>query len=343
MKMVRLGKTGLQVSRVGMGGIPIQRPPLDEAIRVIRRALDLGINFIDTAHGYGASEERIGKGIAGRREQVIIATKGGGDRAGTLACIEMSLARLNTDHIDLWQFHGVNDFEAYQQILGPGGGMEGAQAALRAGKIRHIGFSSHSLEVALKAVASGHFETVQFPLNFVSDEAAEKLVPLANECDLGFIAMKPFAGGNIRNANLAFRYLLQFDSVVADPGIEKTAEIEEIVSLAEEESRPLSAQERLQMESIRAELGSRFCHQCGYCMPCAQAVNIPMVMITQLMWREWPPALFRDPEWWFVKAVQTGQNCIECGECETKCPYRLPIREMIVENLGFFDSVRTPA
>ena len=339
MKSVRLGKTNLLVSRVGIGGIAIQRPPLEQAIKVIQRALDLGINFIDTAIGYGESEARIGKAIFGRREQVFIATKGGGDKAGTTRCIENSLKRCNTDYIDLWQFHGINTFDYYEKILEAGGGLDGAQEALRSGKIRHIGFSSHSLEVALKAMASGYFETVQFPLNFISDEALNELVPLAREHDLGFIAMKPFAGGNIRAAGLAIKYLMQFDSVVPDPGVEKVEEIEEIVAIVNQEAWDLTTQDRQQMDAIRAELGKRFCHQCGYCLPCPQEVNIPMVMITRGMWKLWPQDLFRDPEWWFSQAVETGRNCIECGECEAKCPYQLTICEMIAENLRFFDSV----
>jgi aryl-alcohol dehydrogenase-like predicted oxidoreductase len=179
MKNMRLGQTGLVVSRVGMGGIPIQRPPLDEAVKLIQRALDLGINFIDTSLGYGDSEERIGQGIAGRREGVVIATKGGWrSKAMVLEHIDKSLERLNTDYIDLWQFHGVSA-EGYEGVLAPGGAMEGAQQALQAGKIRHIGISSHSPDVALKAVASGRFETIQFPFNFVCNEAAHELIPQA--------------------------------------------------------------------------------------------------------------------------------------------------------------------
>jgi predicted aldo/keto reductase-like oxidoreductase len=341
MQTIRLGKTNLQVSRIGIGGIAIQRPPLDEAIKVIQHALDLGVNFIDTAIGYGDSEERIGKAIVGRREQVLLATKGGaGNKTTTREHIETSLKRLNTDYIDVWQFHGINSFERYAQILGPDGAMEAAHEALKAGKVRHIGFSSHSLEVALKAVASDLFEIVQYPLNFISDEAAAELLPLTIKHDVGFIAMKPFAGGHLRDAHLAMKYLLQFESVVPDPGIEKIEEIEELVDIVNHGTWEITAEDFREMETFRAELGKRFCHQCGYCLPCPQEVNIPMVMITRCMWKLWPPNLFRDPEWWYLKAVETGRNCIECGLCEPKCPYRLPIRELIVENLTFFESVR---
>jgi len=232
LKTIRLGKTGLQVSRVGIGGIPIQRPPLDEAIKIINRALDLGVNFIDTSLGYGDSEERIGKAIAGRRDKAILATKGGfQDKKTVLSNIDSSLKRLNTDHIDLWQFHGIHTPAQMESVLGPGEGLEGAREALQMGKIRHIGFSSHNLDIAKKMILTDQFETIQFPFDFVAREAADELVPLAKEHDVGFIAMKPFAGGNIRDAKLAIKYLLQFDNVVPDPGIQRMKEIEEIVDI----------------------------------------------------------------------------------------------------------------
>jgi predicted aldo/keto reductase-like oxidoreductase len=338
MKTVRLGKTGLEVSRVGMGGIPLTRPTEEEAIGVVRRALDLGVNFFDTARGYGISEARVGKGIAGRRDEVIIATKGWGDKVAALECIEESLRHLNVDTIDLWQFHGVNTFEYLEEILGPGGGMEGAQEALRAGKIHHVGFSSHNLEVALKAVASGRFETVQFPVNFVTNEAVDELVPLAREHDVGFIAMKPFAGGMLGDANLAIRYLLQFDSVVPDPGVEKVEDIEEIVGIVEGDAWELTPEQRQEIEDIRARVGTRFCRQCGYCMPCQQEVHIPGILYLPRLWDLWPADWFFS--WGYVKSAVAGaRNCVQCGECEEKCPYQLPVREMIGENLAFYERV----
>jgi predicted aldo/keto reductase-like oxidoreductase len=336
METVRLGKTGLEVSRVGMGGIPLTRPSEEDAIKVVQRALDLGINFFDTAIGYGISEERIGKALAamaGRRDRVILATKG-----GTVQHIEWSLQRLRTDYIDLWQFHGINSFERLGEVLQPGGALEEVQQARRASKIRHIGFSSHSLRVALEAVASGRFETVQFPLNFISAEAVEELVPLARAHDVGFIAMKPFAGGRIRDANLALKYLLRFDNVVPDPGIERVEEIEEIVGIVNSGQWKLTPQEWQAIEAIRARVGTRFCRQCEYCMPCPQGVHIPGVMYLPILWELWPPDWFLS--WAYVKnAVESAQGCLQCGECEEKCPYQLPIREMIVENIAFYERV----
>ncbi len=335
MKTVRLGKTNLEVSRVGIGGIPLQRPPEDEAIKVVRRALDLGINFIDTALAYGDSEERIGKAIAGRRDQVIIATRTWvRDKATALEHLDQSLKHLGTDYIDLWQFHNVSTLEAYKQILGPGGSWEAAQEAQRAGKIGHIGISSHSLQVAHKIVSSGPFEMIMYPFNFVNDEPAAELLSLAQERDVGFVAMKPFAGGRLRDARLTIKYLLQFDDVVPVPGIETVEEIEEIVGIVDG-SWEITPEEQQRMDQIRDELGTRFCQWCGYCMPsCPQEIYIPGLINSYVTWDLWPH------EHWFARqanAVEGGRTCIECGACEEKCPYQLPIREMIVESIAFYE------
>lgn len=341
MKTVRLGKTGLEVSRVGFGGIPIQRPAEDEAVKVVQRCLDLGITFFDTANSYATSEERIGKAIAGRREQVVIATKTGArDRATAQAHLELSLKRLNTDYIDLWQFHNIATLEAYERALRPNGAMGAAQEALRTGEIRHIGITSHSMDIALKAVPSGHFETIQFPFNFVANEPAKELASLAQKHDLGFIAMKPMAGGMLEDANLAMKYLLQFGNVVPIPGIEKIEELEEIVDIVAG-SWELTSEEQQELERIRAQVDARFCRFCEYCQPCPQNIRIPVILNLRSYWKRHPAERFFTG--WIAEALESARNCIECGECEEKCPYHLPVREMLVENIDFYESVASRA
>ena len=337
MKKMRLGKTGLMVSRVGIGGIPLTRPPLDEALRLINRALDLGVNFIDTAIGYSTSEERIGQAIEGRREEVILATKTwAADKNRALEHLETSLKRLRTDYLDIWQFHGLSQ-RGYGEIMRPGGSWEAAQEAMDDSRVGHIGFSSHSLRDALRLVETGRFETVQFPFNFISDEAASELIPLAEKHDVGFIAMKPFAGGMIKDANLAIKYLLQFDNVLPDPGIEKFSDIEEIVDVVNGPWEP-TASELQRMKEIKDRVGTRFCRQCGYCMPCDQGVLIHNILYFQRLYDLWPPERFFN--WRYVQdGFKSGLKCIRCGECEPRCPYQLPIREMIEENMEFYEKM----
>ncbi len=331
-----LGKTSLEVSRVGIGGIPILRIPFEEAVKVVQFALDLGVNFIDTANAYasskGSSEERIGKAIDGRREEVILATKSGArDKDTSLEHLNLSLKRLGTDYIDIWQFHSLSKMDDYEAILANDGAMKTAEEALESGIIRHIGFSSHVLDAAIQVVKSGHFEVVQYPFNFVNNDAAAELIPLTKKQDMGFIAMKPFAGGHLEDASLAIKYLLQFDNVLPDPGIMKFGEIQEIVDIVRG-SWKLSAQEKRRMEEIRTELGKGFCRWCGYCMPCPQGVDISWIMNAQLM-HSYGDRYYNNT----AKAMESASNCIQCGECESKCPYGLPIADTIAENVEWYE------
>jgi hypothetical protein len=337
VRKFRLGRTGLMVSRVGMGGIPIQRPSPRIARSVIWRALELGVNFVDTSIGYGDSEIRIGEALRDRRNDVIIATKGNW-RGGELASrtIGGSLQRLGVDYIDIWQFHNIPTLNEYHGMMEDGSSLEAADEALDEGKIRHLGLSSHNIEVALEATASGLFETIQFPFNFISDEAASELIPLAQKHDVGFIGMKPFAGGNITDASLAFKYLMPFDSVLPIPGIERGEEIEEIVKIVENPT-PLTEGDQKRIQEIREEVGPRFCRQCMYCMPCPQGVNIWMTMITEKMHRLWPLENFLEI---MSKPIESAGNCVECGACESKCPYGLPTMEMLRKNTEYYNQVR---
>src|SRR4030043_929669 len=220
------------VSRLGFGGIPIQRLNEDEAVAVVKKCLDLGITFLDTANAYTTSEERIGKAVAGQREGLVIATKSlSRKREGVEKHLKLSLERLKVEYIDLYQFHGISDFNSLDMILDPSGPIDVVEKARDMGLVKHIGITSHQMDVAKKAVASGRFETIMFPLNFVTSEAADELLPLCREHDVGFIAMKPLAGGMIFNAKVAFNYLLQFPDIVTIPGLEKVPEIEEIVRI----------------------------------------------------------------------------------------------------------------
>lgn len=340
MRYMRLGKTGLMVSRVGLGGIPLTRPEFDDAAALVRYALDRGINFIDTAFGYSDSEDRIGKGIEGRRGEVILATKTPAiKKPDALQHLDTSLRRLGTDYLDIWQLHGVSSEEGLrEQVLADDSAYQAALDARAAGKVRHIGVSSHNVDVAVKLVETGLFEVIQFPFNFISDEATERLVGLCKEMDVGFIGMKPFAGGMIRDAGLTFRWILQYDNVLPDPGVEKPEEVDEIVAIVES-GKKIDDADWTRIGELRAKHGKRFCRQCGYCMPgCPQNVIIPGMLYLQRLYELWPPERFFS--WRLVTAsVERAETCVKCGACEPKCPYGLPIREMIDENLVFYRRV----
>ncbi len=338
MEKMKLGRTGLMVSRLGFGGIPIQRDTEEDAISVVKRCLDLGITYIDTANGYTTSEERIGKAVAGRRDKVVIATKTGArTREDAEKHLALSLKRLQTDYIDIYQFHGVNNTKHLEAVLEPNGLLAFAEEAKKAGKVRHIGITSHQMDIAKKAIATDKFETIMFPFNVVTDEAAAQLLPLARQHDVGFIAMKPLAGGMLDNARICFKYLFQYHDVLSIPGIEKPQEIEEIVEILEKSPR-MTAAEKSEMARMKEELGHRFCHRCDYCQPCTMNIPISTVLTSASFAKRLPEERFFTEM--VAKAMEAAAQCADCGECEQRCPYQLPIREMLNEQVEWFDAKR---
>ena len=338
MEKTRLGRTEMMVSRLGFGGIPIQRVSEDEAVAVVKRCLELGITFIDTANAYTTSEGRIGKAIASKRQGIIIATKTGSrSREGVEKHLKLSLKQLSVESIDLYQFHNVTDSNSLERILAPDGPLAVVEEAKRAGVVKHIGVTSHSMDMAKELVKSDRFETIMFPFNFITCEAADQLLPLCREHDVGFIAMKPLAGGMLDNITIAFKYLLQFPDVVPIPGIEKIHEIEEIAQVLEGPWQMTEAEQR-EMQRLRDELGTRFCRRCDYCQPCTEEIAISTVMTSNSFAKRLPPErLFSG---WIAEALEKAANCTECGDCEERCPYHLPIREMIAEQVKWYQEAK---
>lgn len=338
MQKSRLGRSELLVTRVGLGGIPIQRLDDDGAVEVVRRGLDLGLNYVDTANSYTNSERKIGQALQGWGSEVVVSTKSLGRKAEEVrAHLENSLQTLEVDWIDLYLLHNVSTFEALEQVLARHGPFAVLEEEKRAGKVKHIGISSHQIDVAKEAVKTDRFETIMFPLNFITHEPAEELLPLAAAHDVGFIAMKPFAGGRITNASLAIKYLLNHPNVVAIPGVQSVAEIEEIVRIAEGPI-DLTEAEISEIERVRRETGNRFCRRCDYCQPCTAGIPISSVMWFPTMVKRMP--LRRVMIGWAVDALESVRGCTDCGLCEERCPYGLPIREMIRENLEFYETLK---
>jgi len=327
-----LGKSELKVSRLGFGSIPIQRLNDDDAIAVIRRCLELGVTYIDTANSYSTSEGRIGKALREWHGEVVVATKSQSREAdGVKAHLAQSLKMLQVETIDLYQFHNVSTFQDLEKVLNPGGPYDVIREAMREGAVKHVGITCHQIDVAKEAVTSGKFETVMYPFNFIVHEPAEELLALAVKHDVGFIAMKPFAGGMIDNAKLAIKYLLQFPNVVPIPGFESIIEAEEVIDIVSS-SWQLTSEEQKQIEHLRTETSSRFCRRCDYCQPCTAGISISNVMSYPTMVKRMPRR--NVVTGWIADALEKVAGCTDCGKCEERCPYKLPIREMLSENLA---------
>ena len=329
MRLTNLGGTGLMVSEVGFGGIPLTRVSEDEAVALLRAAFDRGWRFFDTARIYGDSEIKLGRALEGRREQVVLASKSlKRGREAVAREIETSLKNLRTSYIDLYQIHNLVKPEEVAGLDDPEGTYQALLQAQREDKVRHIGFSSHHPDVAIQAIETGRFATVQFACNFVEDQAAGRVFAAAKARGMGCIAMKPLGGGLLGRADLCFGWLQGQEGVVPIPGMQSMAELEEIAGLYETR-RPLGPADLAEMERIRQELGPRFCHRCGYCLPCPNGVDIPRVMLFTSQKRRFPPRQLIDK--CRESVFKAEESCMACGECSERCPYELPIPDMLAE------------
>ena len=329
-----LGKTGLKISRLGFGGIPIQRIDAEGTKPLMQQMKEAGINFIDTARGYTVSEEYLGYALEGIREDFIIATKSMARTKEAMAKdIEISLKNLRTDYIDLYQVHNATP-EQVQQVIAPGGALEALLEAKAAGKIRHIGLTSHSLDTFKMALEMDWVETFMFPYNIVETQA-EKLIAKCAEKNIGFICMKPLAGGAIEDATLALRYICDNPAVtVVIPGMADPKELEQNIN-AVNDTTPLTGAEKAAMMEIRSALGTNFCRRCNYCQPCAAGINISGAFLFEGYLKRYGLADWARER--YAAMPHKASECIGCGACESRCPYNLPIRQMLKHVADVFE------
>ena len=333
-----LGRTGLKVRAVGFGGIPIQKVSDEEAVRVIRHCYELGINYYDTARGYTVSEERIGKALEGMRDEVVLATKTHAlTKEAALGDLEVSLKNLRTDHVDIYQLHSVSSEEAWERIRAPGGALEALYLALDENKADHIGITSHNIPLLDRIVRENIFETVLIQYNYLSRQPAEDFLRLWHGRNVGTIIMKPFGGGAFSNARTALKFVLSNNDVaVVIPGMASVSEVEENVAVSSG-SYALTEEELRLIEEDRVELGDQFCRGCDYCQPCPQEVPISSVLRAESLVKR----MGRIPrvEKALRERMEESTKCVECGTCETRCPYQLPIRELLKAKRKYIASI----
>ncbi|MCI6961566.1 MAG: aldo/keto reductase [Clostridiales bacterium] len=326
MEYTNLGNTGLKVSRLGFGGIPIQRITQEEATALIHKLPEYGINYIDTARGYTVSEEYLGIAMEGIRDKFVLATKSmARTKEAMEKDIETSLKNLRTDHIDLYQVHNAPPAQM-KIVTGEGGALEALLEAKAAGKIGHIGVTAHEVATFEMALDMDWVETIMFPYNFVELQAAD-LIRKCAEKGKGFICMKPLAGGAIENAPLAMRFIASNKDITVNiPGMANEDELKQNVAAACDPA-PLSEDDLKEVQNIRDTLGNQFCRRCNYCQPCTMGINISFCFtingyLTRYGLKDWAIGRYKG------MAVEPNA-CIECGMCESRCPYHLPIIEML--------------
>lgn len=324
---VTLGSTGIQVEKNAFGALPIQRIGKSEAVRLVQKACANGMEFIDTARAYSDSEEKLGEALTGIRNRMILATKTtAGTAEGFWKDLHTSLELLKTDYIDIYQFHNP----PVCPRPGDGSGLyEAMLEAKKQGKIRHIGITNHRLQVAEEIIASGLYETLQFPFCYLATEKDLKIVKACKEAGMGFIAMKALSGGLITDSRAAFAFLAQYDHVLPIWGIQRERELDEFLSYIE--NPPEMAEDiKKVIARDREELLGDFCRGCGYCMPCPVGIDIHTCARMSLLIRRSPSENQLTEH--MQAEMKKIENCLHCGQCKGKCPYGLDTPALLEKN-----------
>jgi predicted aldo/keto reductase-like oxidoreductase len=334
----------------------------DEATATVRRGVELGVNYIETAPGYGDSEVKIGKAIKGIRDKVYLSTKvhpnDAPDTAGIYRAIEKSMKRLDVEHLDFYHMWYICNKADWKGVMKRGGELDGAKKAREEGLIDHIGITTHApVPLVKEMVASGEFELVTISYNMAQREY-EEIVDFAGERKVGVVIMNPLAGGLLAKAPkgtsgartgaarrprahimAALGFLLANPNVTtAICGAKSAEEMEEDCAAGEFLPREFLPRDFLPGGTAAAgrredfgKLGGKFCTTCAYCMPCEAGVNISHAMLNWNYWKlydidftQWNKAARK-------KLMETVafEKCIECGACESECPNSLPIMKRL--------------
>ncbi len=360
------GKTGDKVSRLGFGAMRLPmvegHVDMDLSVSIMRRAFDLGVNYVDSAVGYCNSESQIavGKAIKGRRDKLFVSTKNhykgeSGDEWQKF--LDQSLERIDVDYIDFYHSHGLA-WDQYQNMLGNGGPMERFRKAKEEGLIRHMCYSCHdSPENMKKLIDTGEFDGMLLQYNLL-DRRNEEAIAYAHEKGMGIAIMGPVGGGRLvapsdqiqnmvggskSTPEAALRFVLSNPNVtLALSGMNSMAMVEENVATASREE-PLTAEERQgildALEEIK-RLSDLYCTGCGYCMPCPNDVDIPRNFQLMNYFRVFGLKDYARREYKGLEKRRKRDGtvieawaaaCVECGECEPKCPQKIPVREQLKE------------
>ena len=331
MRMIRLGKTGINVPQNAFGALPIQRVSEEEAVSLLRNAYEGGMRFFDTARAYSDSEVKVGKAFEGMRDKVYISSKTQATtREKFEEDLETTLNNLKTDYLDIYQLHCVarcytEEDDIYQCLV----------EAKKKGKIRHIGITAHKIGVAEDIVKSGLYETLQFPFSYLASERDIALVQSCEEADMGFIAMKGLSGGLLTDSKACMAFMSQYD-VLPIWGIQRQSELDEWLSFFEKDVTMTNRMKAV-IEKDRKELLGEFCRGCGYCMPCTVDITINQCARMSQMIRRAPSQNWLTEHW--QNEMMKIDSCINCYMCKTRCPYELDIPNLLRKNLKDYKEI----
>jgi len=337
MEKVRLGRTNLIVKKLGWGGIPIQGVGEREGVSVIRAVVEMGVDLLDSARGYTNSEHKIGLALQKVDRPVILSTKSHEKTEKIYDEVHESLRQLNVKKVNIYHLHNVSNFDDYEKVMTPGGAYHGLKRAQKEGLINHICITSHNLNVLERALEDEYFDVIMACYSFLEPDAAKKVFPLAKAKDVGILAMKSFSGGVIEEAGPALRFVLSTPDIVPIPGSETLDKARENWKIFIE-GKPLAQQDKERIEVLKKEFNRNFCRRCDYCQPCSEKISIQFILgLKSILKRFGPQAQGLG---WMKSLIEKAKNCSECGECLPRCPYQLPIPDLIKENLAWFDGLK---
>ncbi|MBR6399613.1 MAG: aldo/keto reductase [Firmicutes bacterium] len=333
MKTITLGKTGIVTPQNAFGALPVQRVDMQTAVKILRRAYEGGMTFFDTARAYTDSEEKLGAAFDGMRDKIYITSK-------TMATtpekfwddLHTTLKNLRTDYLDIYQLHCVS------RCYAPGDGTGMYEAMLKAkeqGKIRHIGITAHKIGIAEEIVKSGLYETLQFPFCYLATDRDIALVKACEAANMGFIAMKGLSGGLLNNAAACMAFMSQYP-VLPIWGVQRMEELEQWLAFFDKPAEMTDEIKRI-IEKDRAELLGNFCRGCGYCAPCTVGIVINQCARMSQMIRRSPSKTWLSEEW--QREMLKIEDCINCGACLSRCPYELPIPDLLRKNLEDYKKI----
>jgi len=333
-----LGKTGLRVSLLAFGALQFARIERKEAVTLVLSAYEHGINLIDTAHMYPRSEEILGEALKGIREKIIIITKSlGRNKKEFLSDLNTSLKQLCTDYIDIFLFHSISKENEFD-LIKKEGIIDTLIREKKKGKVRFIGFSCHNPKVIKHFYElNDGFSTLMVPLNFMTDEYVQKpLVRKFDKFNIGLLAMKPFGGGRLSDIELCFKFLRKYPKFIPVAGMQNLKELEENIKYINQTSL-LDENDEKKINKISMELGTKFCRQCGYCMPCSKGIEITEINFIKVYYKQMPMDKFHNMG--LEEKVRTARTCSECKKCSKRCPFNLDVPSIIKENIEFYESI----
>ncbi len=358
MRYRRFGKTEMSLSVFSFGTMRYLESEKN-AVATTFKAVELGINHIETAKGYGKSEQFIGAafkaGLSRHRNRLIVTTKIPPTKdAGTMRqFIKESLQKLQLDYIDNFDIHGINTWEHIDMVKQPNGCMQAVREALAAGIIRHVGFSTHGpLEVIMAAIATDLFESVNLHYYYFNQRNAPA-IELAHQKDLGVFIISPSdKGGMLYNPPAKLMQLchpyspveLNDRFLLADPRIHTlslgAANPDEFDAHKNiwDQDLPLQELEISLLQNLDAQyltLGDERCSQCFECLPCPEKINIPEVLRLRNMtiafemeeFGKYRYKMFENAGHWFPGTK--ANNCTDCGDCLPRCPEKLDIPKLL--------------